>query len=317
MTAARPRLVVSADGPPAWDSWRASFERVAPDLDVFSWYDPARAVEEAQYALVWEPEPGEMARMGGMRAILSAAAGVNHLVGRPDFPHGVMLVRMGGSGTVRLMADYVLWAAIGLLRGARGWQIRQQQRIWQRDLRFRTVEGAHIGVLGLGHIGVGVARCLARAGAVVSGWSRTPRVEDGMAMFAGPEGLPGFLASLDIVVNLLPGTLATRGLIDAAFLARLPPSAGLINVGRGEHVIERDLLDALDAGRLAGAVLDVATVEPLPADSPLWSHPLVTVTPHIASEASRDEQADVVARAIRQIESGERPALLYEPSRGY
>ncbi|NHN92908.1 2-hydroxyacid dehydrogenase [Acetobacter sicerae] len=311
------RLAVSADGPDAWESWRDAFARVAPDLPTISWFDPAFDPADASYVLVWEPPAGEMAHMANMRAILSTGAGVNHLVNRPDFPAGVPLVRMGGDQTAVLMADYVMWAAIGLLRDAKSWARQQEQRVWRRHPVFRNSAETRIGILGFGNLGAAVARRLAAAGFIVSAWCRSPREEKQIPLFFGEQGLSDFLPSVDILVNLLPSTPQTRHIIDAKFLSHLKQDVGFINVGRGDHVVEEDLLAALESGQLDGAVLDVVATEPLPAASPLWSHPRITLTPHMASEASRDAQAAYVAHAISELEEGRTPPLLYSPERGY
>lgn len=311
------RLAISADGPEAWAGWRDAFVRVAPDLPTISWFDPAFDPADADYVLVWEPATGEMTRMTGMRAILSTGAGVNHLVNRPDFPAHVPLVRMGGDQTAVLMADYVIWATISLLRDAKNWTRQQEQHVWNRNPVFRNSAETRVGILGFGNLGAAVARRLAAAGFIVSAWCRSAREEKHIPLFFGEEGLPDFLSSVDILVNLLPSTPRTRHIIDAELLSRLKPGAGFINVGRGDHVIEEDLLMALDSRRLSGAVLDVVATEPLPADSPLWDHPRITLTPHMASEASRDAQAAYVAQAIRELEEGSTPSLLYRPERGY
>jgi len=312
-----PKLVISADGPDARESWRAAFARVAPDLETFSWYDSGHDPSEAQYAFVWEPAPGDLARMAHMRGILSVAAGVNHLVSRPDFPANVPLVRMGGEETAALMADYVLWATVSLLRDARKWALQQQERVWERYLAFRTIEKARIGILGFGNLGSAVAHRLVRCGATVSAWSRTPHQAENIQLFSGARALETFLGQVDILVNLLPSTPETNGLVNAAFLANLPEGAGVINVGRGEHVVVSDLIETLNSGRLSGAVIDVAIKEPLEKHSPLWTHPRITITPHVASEASRDAQASYVAQSIKELEAGQMPHLLYRPKRGY
>ncbi|MCH4091375.1 2-hydroxyacid dehydrogenase [Acetobacter sp.] len=311
------RLAVSADGPAAWESWRDAFARVAPDLPTISWFDPAFDPADASYALVWEPPVGEMARMANMRVILSTGAGVNHLVNRPDFPADVPLVRMGGDQTAVLMADYVMWAAIGLLRGARRWARDQEKHLWCNRPILRNSAETRVGVLGFGNLGAAVARRLAATGFIVSAWCRTPREEKQIPLFFGEEGLSDFLPSVDILVNLLPSTPHTRHIIDAELLSRLKPGADFINVGRGDHVVEDDLLAALASGQLDSAVLDVVATEPLSAESPLWDHPRITLTPHMASEASREAQAAYVAHVIRELEEGRAPPLLYRPDRGY
>ncbi|GBR08243.1 2-hydroxyacid dehydrogenase [Acetobacter oeni] len=311
------RLVISADGKDAYEGWRASFAEIAPDIEVCPWAGSKTDLAGVDYALVWQPGPGELAKMGNLRGILCTGAGINHLLRDPDFPHHVPLVRMGGEETCTLMADYVQWAAIGLIRDARTWARNQATGTWRNNPVFRTSAATRIGIMGYGNLGSAVARHLARTGFQVSAWCRTLREAGETALFAGQDRLPAFLGQTDILVNLLPSTQETRNLIDFAFLSLLPRGTGLINVGRGDQVVEVDLLRALDENQLSGAVLDVFVQEPLPDTSPFWSHPKITVTPHVASEASRPAQTEYVAKAIRQMEAGETPPLLYKPGRGY
>lgn len=311
------RIVISADGNKAFESWRQAFAEAAPEVDVCSWYDPAWQVRPDDYALVWHPDPDHMDRLAGMKGIVCTGAGVDHLLAHTGFPHHVPLVRMGGEQTARLMADYVLWAVLGLLRDARTWAVQQEKGQWRNNVRSRTSDTTRVGVMGLGHLGAYVAQALAHTGFRVSGWKRSPAELDGVTVWHGMDTLPSFLAEVDVLVNLLPATPATDGLIDHAFLSHLPKGAGFVNVGRGRHVVQDDLIRALDDGTLSGAVVDVVTPEPLPQTSPLWRHPRLTVTPHVASEASRAVQARYVADVVACLEQGGKPALLCDVKRGY
>ncbi|WP_406238970.1 2-hydroxyacid dehydrogenase [Acetobacter orientalis] len=311
------RLIISADGPEKFAIWKEAFAKAAPDLTVCSWYAPETHLLPSDYVLVWKPEADHYAALAQAKAILCTGAGVDHLLQNPHFPAHVPLVRMGGEQTAHLMADYVTWAAIGLLRDARTWAIQQNQHQWVYNGIARTSAEIRIGVMGLGHLGAHVATHLARVGFQVSGWKRSAASVPNVQVYVGQEALPEFLATTDILVNLLPSTPQTRGLVTYDFLKNLPRGAGFINVGRGEHVVQADLLQALDTGLLCGAVLDVVTPEPLAEQSPLWGHSRVTVTPHVASEASAYKQAEYVAQAIEQLERGETPALLCNPHTGY
>lgn len=311
------RLIISADGPDSVAGWRAAFHHVAPDLETCSWYDPDLELRADDYALVWTPSSADLARMKGLRAIICTGAGVNHLLDDPAFPAHVPLVRMGGDQTAALMADYVLWAALGLLRDARTWALQQAAEVWRNNRVSRTCAETRVGIMGMGHLGAYVARHLHHVGFVVSGWRRSARDVPGIRVFAGDATLPDFLRDVDVLVNLLPSTTQTRGMINYDLLAQLPRGAGLINVGRGNHVVQADLVRALDEGLLGGAVLDVTVPEPLPAGDPLWRHERITVTPHVASEASREAQVRYVVDVIGQMERNERPALLCDPGRGY
>ncbi|MFT8418276.1 MAG: glyoxylate/hydroxypyruvate reductase A [Acetobacter sp.] len=311
------RIVISADGRKAFESWRLAFAAVAPDVDVCSWYDPAWVAGEDDYALVWNPRPEHMERLAGMKGIVCTGAGVDHLLAHADFPRTVPLVRMGGEQTARLMADYVLWAVISLLRDARTWAVQQQQGIWRNNVSRRTSNTTRVGIMGLGHLGAYVAQALAHVGFCVSGWKRTPAELDGVTVWSGADNLPGFLSELDVLVNLLPATPATDGLINYTLLSHLPTGAGFVNVGRGRHVVQSDLLRALDDGTLSGAVVDVVMPEPLPQEDPLWHHPRLTITPHVASEAAREVQARYVVDVVHALARGEKPALLCDVTRGY
>ncbi|MCP1271497.1 2-hydroxyacid dehydrogenase [Acetobacter cerevisiae] len=310
-------LAVSAEGPAAWENWRKAFSEVAPDLTIVSWFDPAFDPEKADYALVWDPAPGEMAKMRGMRAILCSGAGVNQLVHREDFPRDVMLVRMGGEQTAALMGDYVLWAIISLMRDARTWAMQQEQKVWRRNLEYNSCMDRQIGILGFGNLGAAIARRLVKAGFSVAAWCRRPRQGEDIRLFCGEEAKAEFLEEADILVNLLPSTPQTRDIINADLLSCLKPGAQLINVGRGDHVVEADLLAALESWQIAGAVLDVFREEPLPKQSAFWTHPRVIVTPHVAAEAACKIQAAYIANAIQEIEAGKTPELTYRPEWGY
>jgi glyoxylate/hydroxypyruvate reductase A len=171
--------------------------------------------------------------------------------------------------------------------------------------------------MGLGNLGARSAEMLRDLGFITAGWSVTRKSVPGVESFAGPDALDGFLTRTDILVCLLPDTPATRGILNAKTLGRLPAGAGLVNVARGTHVVTSDLIAALDSGHLAGAVLDVFDPEPLPSDSPLWAHPKIIVAPHLASLASRRARVQYVTDVIARFERGEALPNLYSPEKGY
>ncbi|MBB2200657.1 2-hydroxyacid dehydrogenase [Gluconacetobacter tumulisoli] len=311
-------LAVRAGGHQGFLEWRRLFADLDPGLRVVDWADPALDPATVDFALVWDPEPGRLARMSNLRAILSAAAGVDHITRDPHWPRDVPLIRMGGEETAVQMGDYVLWAVFSLLRDARTLAIGQQNATWRRAAcAVRMSSDVTVGVMGLGNLGAHVARRLAGAGLRVAGWARSPRQMPGIACHAGPEELPAFLRSCDILVCLLPDTPQTRNCVNADMLSHLRRPAGLVNVGRGTLIVDGDVLRALDDGTLFGAVLDVFRDEPLPPASPFWSHPRVTVTPHVAAEASRSARARYVAAIIQAILKGEEVPLRYQPDRSY
>lgn len=297
--------------------WQDCFHEAAPGLDVRCWNDPAVAVDQVRYALVWEPEPDRLARLPNLRLILSSGAGVDHITADPGWPRHIGIVRMGGADTVQRMGEYVCLGALSLLRGMKRIVDAQAARRWDTFDAPRAATATRAGVMGLGSLGARAAAMLRDLGFVIAGWSRGRKSIPGVECFAGDAEFNAFLARTDLLVCLLPDTPDTRGIICAASIARLPPGAAVVNAARGGHLVLPDLLAALDAGHLSGAFLDVFEPEPLPSAHPVWTHPKVIVTPHIASLPSRRERARYVAEAIAAFERGERPPNLYDPARGY
>jgi glyoxylate/hydroxypyruvate reductase A len=218
------------------------------------------------------------------------------------------------------MAETALWATLSLHRGYFDYAQSQRQGLWQPRPQ-RRADSVSVLVLGLGEMGLSAARRIAQQGYRVSGWSlrqRPARPElDGIACHAGETALNALQASSHIVINLLPLTAATHGLLDTRFFAALPRGAGLVNLARGAHVVDADLLAALDCGQLAHAVLDVFHTEPLPADHRYWSHPGVTLLPHVAAQTDPHSASQVVAANVRALFEGRPLAHLVQFERGY
>lgn len=271
---------------------------------------------EVDVALVANPPPGRLQGLQGLRLVQSLWAGVDRLLADPTLPAGVPLARMVDPAMNAAMAETALWAVLSLHRGYFDYARQQRERVW-RELPQRRADEVRVTVLGLGQMGLTAARRLLAQGYRVQGWSLRPRAEPGIDGVAGEDALAPLLARSDIVVNLLPLTPATRGLFDARRLAQLPAGAALVNLARGAHVVEADLLAALDAGRLRHAVLDVFQVEPLPADSRFWAHPRVTLLPHAAAATDARSAAQVVADNVRAVMAGRAPQHRVEPARGY
>ncbi|MCX2563684.1 2-hydroxyacid dehydrogenase [Acetobacter thailandicus] len=312
-------LIVKAGGPGSFVVWQTIFNRLMPELTVIDWHDKTADLASIDYAFVWQPEPGRLAQMPRLKAILSVAAGVDHILTDPDLPANLPVIRMGGEDTAAQMQDYVRWAVFSLLREAPRWHSAQHKQIWARQgvPPVRLSSETPVGIMGLGALGSAVAQSLVQAGFPVVGWSQHKKSYDHITSYAGTAELETFLRSCSILVCLLPETSLTRGIITCDVLKQLQKPAGLINVGRGRLVVTSDLLRALDDGTLHNAVLDVFEHEPLPAESPLWSHPGVLITPHVASEASRTARAGYVVGVIRAFERGEDVPLRYDPQKGY
>ncbi|WP_459616186.1 2-hydroxyacid dehydrogenase [Bordetella sp. 2513F-2] len=311
------RLVVKSGGPQAYAEWRALFAALDPAIEVVDWFDPALDPRGIAYALVWEPDPGRLAGLPDLRLVISAGAGVDHILADPQRPAHVPIARMVMDATASEMSEYVLASVMHVLRDFRRIAVNQANCVWDTFDAPRSIAGTRVGVMGMGRLGTAAAQLLARTGFRVSGWSRSLSNVAGVESHAGPEGLSAFLAGTDVLVCLLPATQATRGILGAATLAQLPRGAALINAGRGMHMVEADLLAALDSGQLGQAVLDVFETEPLPADSALWRHPRITITPHCAAAPNRAMRAAHVVQLIHACERGEPLPDLYDPQAGY
>jgi len=272
---------------------------------------------DIEVAVVANPPPGRLQGLPRLRLIQSLWAGVDRLLADATLPAEVPIARMVDPTMNAAMAETVLWAVLTLLRGFHHYAAQQRAGLW-RQLPQRRADELAVTVLGCGQMGATAARRLAAMGYRVRAWRATTGAPvDGIEVHAGAEALWPLLAGSDIVVNLLPLTPATRALIDARFLAALPPGAALVNLARGAHVVEADLLAALDTGRLGHAVLDVFATEPLPAGHPFWAHPGVTLLPHAAALTDPRSAATVVAANLRALVEGAEIVHRVDRRRGY
>lgn len=264
--------------------------------------------DEVEVLVVGNPPGSMLSGYPSLRFVQSTWAGVDQLVGGAP---AVPIARLVAPALTALMSEFVLTTVLMAHRGLLEYRRRQMRAEWKPEAAV-TAGARKVGVLGFGALGEPAARRLHDAGFDVAGWARTPR-PGAVPVLAGTEGLGEVLARSEILVDLLPLSAATRDLLDRSAFALMPPGATLINVARGGHVVEADLLEALDSGRLADAVLDVFREEPLPADHPFWSHPRVTVLPHIAAPSRPSDLARAVADNIELFLSGEEPDFLVGP----
>ncbi|MFC0266457.1 2-hydroxyacid dehydrogenase [Kushneria aurantia] len=276
--------------------------RLAPLLPAFrlAAIDEAVAPERVRYAVVWKPSPGALAPFTALRAVVSLGAGIDHIPADALPAHRPPILRTTGEALTQRMREYVCLQVLRHHRDMPQLAAAQRRAEWQPQVTPPAPE-RRVGVMGLGLLGSAAATSLAALGFDTRGWARSPHQLGGVTTFAGDE-LNDFLAGCEILVCLLPLTDATRDILDHRLLARLPRGAGLINAGRGEHLVEADLLDALASARLSHATLDVFRQEPLPADHPFWHHPQITVTPHIASMIDAPTGSRLVAENIRRFE---------------
>ena len=294
-------LATGTMSPQAWHGALArAFAAANLEVDLQLWN--GRPIG-ARYAIVWLPPEELFAAETGLRAVFNLGAGVDALLARGVVPAELPIVRLVDAGMAAKIAEYVCFAIARITRGLERFAppprgLRDWNAARPRD------EAPRVGVLGLGSMGAAILEAVARFGYPVAGWSRGPRRIAGVETFAGESQLDAFLARTQILVNALPLTAQTQNLLDRRAFAQMPHGAHLINIGRGGTIVDEDLLAALDEGRIASATLDVFRVEPLPAQHPFWSHPKITVTPHLAAPTPYGPAAEQIAAALKQLEQG-------------
>lgn len=272
---------------------------------------------EVEIAVVANPAPGALQGLPRLAFIQSLWAGVEKLLADETLPLAIPLARMVDPAMNEAMPQTALWAVLGLHRGFFAMQAQQREALWRQPPQGRAAEWRVL-VLGLGELGGRVAQVLAAHGYAVTGYSRSAStVLPGIECIQGEAALAEALGRADTIVNLLPLTAATRGFFDAARLAQCKFGASLVNLARGAHVVEGDLLAALDGGRIGHAVLDVFQVEPLPPTHSFWAHPRVTVLPHTAAQTDPRSAAAIVAANLRAWRAGRIPEHLVQRERGY
>lgn len=306
-------LFVAADPKP--ERWTRLIQQHLPEAEIQVWH-PEMPSCGADYAIVWHPPTALFDRETQLKAVFNLGAGVDALVQVPNLPRNVPVVRLEDAGMSVQMAEYVAYHVIGISRDMNFYREQQAAKLW--NLR-RPIERSDwpIGVLGLGHIGQRVARTLAALDYPVSGWARSAHGIAGVRSFAGEAELDAFLRETRVLINTLPLTESTRDLIDYSVLAKLRPDAVVINVGRGEHLVDEDLCRAIDEGRVARAVLDVFREEPLPTSHPFWQMPQVTITPHVSARTLREATIAQIAEKILALEKGEAISGVVDIQRGY
>lgn len=292
--------------------WIDALRTALPGADVEEWQPGAAA---ADHVVVWAPPQQLFDEQPRLRGIFNMGAGVDALL-KLRLPPQAMLVRLDDAGMSVQMAEFVCHAIIRHFRELDVYERDVAQGKWSfRKPRLRP--DFPVGIMGLGVLGERVAQAVAHFEFPVVGWSRSPRQVPGVRCFSGSEGMRDFLAASRILVCLVPLTAETEGILNRDTLSRLQPGGYLINVARGGHLVEEDLIPLLDSGQLAGATLDVFRTEPLPAGHPFWSHPKITITPHTSARTLREETVAQIAEKIQALARGEPIAGVVDRQRGY
>ena len=308
-------LVAAAFDDEEWRAWWPRLEAALPGERLVRHRSECDVVD-IDIALVANPPTGALQGLPALKLIQSLWAGVDKLLADASVPAQVPLARMVDPAMNATMAETALWAVLSLQRGFFEYAAQQRASEWKQHALQRA-EDTSVAVLGLGQMGRCAAQTLMRSGYRVTGWSTRETAVEGVLTRAGAAALPQVLADAEIVVNLLPLTPATRGLFDANTLAKMPRGASLVNLARGAHVVEADLLAALASGHIARAVLDVFHTEPLPREHAFWSHPRVTVLPHVAAPTDPRSAALIAAANVRALRGGQALAHLVDRARGY
>ncbi|HVH74604.1 MAG TPA: glyoxylate/hydroxypyruvate reductase A [Stellaceae bacterium] len=282
-------------------AWRETFAAQLPDLEIRIWPDIGEPAE-IDYLAFMHPDFDVLPELPNLKAMFSRSAGVEAFIDHPRLPKAP-LGKIEPPGGDPMMTEYVVMHVLRFHRDMPGYQAAQANREWRRT-RIVRPEERRIGFLGYGMMAKAPALVLKSLGFPVSAWVRRPRESEEIPLFHGPDQLEAFLSRTDIAVCLLPLTRDTQGIFCARIFAMMPKGAMLVNVGRGKHVVEADLIAALDSGRLSYAALDALWPEPLPPESPLWLHPKVTVMPHVARRPTVAQLVTEIAANIRNIEAG-------------
>ncbi len=258
--------------------WVKSIKEQQPDVSLYL-YSEEHDPNQITYAITWKHPRGIFKKYPNLKVIASMGAGVDHIISDPEIPKKALITRVIDSQLTKDMSSFVLALVLNKMRNI---SMHHGSKNWA-PMPYRTTEDENIGILGLGILGKAAAQTLYRNGFKVAGWSKSRKQIEGVSTYHGEKGLQDFLKSTNVLICLLPLTSETENILNKELFEKLPKGAYLINVARGEHLVEHDLLEMLDKGQLSGASLDVFRTEPLPEEHPFWKHPKVHITPHIAS----------------------------------
>jgi glyoxylate/hydroxypyruvate reductase A len=294
------------------EPWVAGLREALPGDHVTEWVPGA---PPADYAVVWSPPQQFLDEQPRLKALFNIGAGVDALL-KLRLPPQARVIRLDDAGMSVQMAEYVSHAVIRHFREFDGYEADIRGGKWSyRKPNLRA--DFPVGVMGLGVLGERVARTLLQFDFPVNGWSRSPKTIGGVQCFSGDAGMADFLAATRVLVCLLPLTPETADIMNRDTLAKLQPGAYVINVARGAHLVDEDLIALIASGHIAGATLDVFRTEPLPAEHPFWKHPNISITPHTSARTLREESIAQIAGKIAALQRGDVVTGIVNPARGY
>ncbi|UUX48196.1 glyoxylate/hydroxypyruvate reductase A [Nisaea acidiphila] len=295
--------------------WEKSLKELIPDLDFRAWPEVGNP-EDVEFVLGWKMPPGSLKQFPNLKCVCSLGQGVDHIFADPELPEGVQIMRLVDPWMSQAMSEWVLLHVLRYHRQAPEYEELRRTKTW-KSLPAPDTASRKVGILGLGALGADAASKIAALGFDTAGWSRSEKIIEGVTSYHGADQLIPFMQRTEILCCLLPLTPETEGVINAETLAAMPAGSFVINSGRGGHVVEEDLLAALDSGHIAYAALDVFRTEPLPEESPFWEHPKVDLWPHVSAQTNPLSGAQQVADAITKVFRGEAPNNLVDPKTQY
>ncbi|MGB7395170.1 MAG: glyoxylate/hydroxypyruvate reductase A [Pricia sp.] len=283
--------------------WKEALLAESPELEVYSYLEE-HPKDEIDVALVWKHPAGSLAEYPNLKLVACAGAGVDFIFEDPDVPQDIPITRIVDDKLAEDMSEHLLAVIFGHLKNLETYKLRQTQKIW-KPMEYRRISDFTVGIMGLGELGSCLAKDLVRFNFAVQGWSRSPKSIENVSTFTGDGGLSDFLASSEILVCLLPLTDETAGILNKSLFEKLPKNAFIINVARGGHLVDADLIEMLDNGHLCGAGLDVYHEEPLPTVHPFWEHEKIHMTPHYASVSEPEAVVPQIIENYRRLQNGE------------
>jgi glyoxylate/hydroxypyruvate reductase A len=295
--------------------WIDALKDAGPDVEVIS-YEQIQDRKKVQFALAWNHPRGIFKNYPNLRCISSMGAGVDHIMDDPDIPEQVKIARIVDPLLSQDLAEFALAMIMNYLRGLTNYRILQEQKIWKKRM-YKRISDITIGIMGTGTIGNHVALFLQSCGFSVTGWGKNQGKRTEYKRFHGHDQLDEFLGNVNILICLLPLTPETKGILDRETLHKLPQGAYVINLGRGLHIVDMDLIEMINNGHLTGAGLDVFEHEPLPAKHPFWSHPAIQITPHVASLTTPASVAPQIIENYRRAVNDQPILNLVNREQGY
>ena len=297
------------------DEWLRALASALPHADIRLWHEGDDA--PANYALVWHPPDALLRNRRGLKAVFNLAAGVDSILSQAHLiPENVPIFRLEDAGMAIQMAEYATYAVLRYYRRFDAYEKQADMKIWDTLRPYRR-DHFFIGIMGMGVMGTAIARALMPLGFPLRGWSRNPKTIEGLTSYWGNGQLPTFLDGLRVLICVLPLTSETTGILDQKLFSHLGHGAYLINLGRGAHLVEKDLLTAIESGQIHAATLDVTSHEPLPPTHPFWEHDRITITPHIAALTFCQETVTQIAHMIEAFERGEKLSAEISRTSGY